>query len=154
MQEKTLDALKRMTDHGPDVCIEAVGALPTAVSAVDETLGDDIAASVFDSADKHCECSSAVHLKWQCSAVAWRFDVQRSFLGAGFHYCKTMLSRIQMMLKLETDPSEILNELIYSCRKVSLLLTTACVQVMVIASPRLLCHARGYQISMLHMLGR
>ena len=39
-------------------------------------------------------------------------------LGAGFHYCKTLLSRVQMMLKLETDPSEILNELIYSCRKV------------------------------------
>ncbi|KAK9840580.1 hypothetical protein WJX81_002855 [Elliptochloris bilobata] len=58
-KEKTLDALKRMTEHGPDVCIEAVG----------------------------------------------------------FHYCKTMLSRIQMALKLETDPSEILNELIYSCRK-------------------------------------
>ena len=38
-------------------------------------------------------------------------------LRAGFHYCKTLLSRVQMMLKLETDPSEILNELIYSCRK-------------------------------------
>lgn len=52
----------------------------------------------------------------QCSG--WACDTQRPRLGAGFHYCKTMLSRIQMMLKLETDPSEILNELIYSCRKV------------------------------------
>ena len=31
VQEKTLDALKRMTEHGPDVCIEAVGALPAAL---------------------------------------------------------------------------------------------------------------------------
>ena len=46
-------------------------------------------------------------------------EVRRLRPGAGFHYCKTMLSRIQMMLKLETDPSEILNELIYACRKVT-----------------------------------
>ena len=32
LQEKTLDALKRMTEHGPDVCIEAVGAVPTPAS--------------------------------------------------------------------------------------------------------------------------
>jgi len=29
-QEKTTDALGRMTGHGPDVCIEAVGARPSA----------------------------------------------------------------------------------------------------------------------------
>lgn len=37
---------------------------------------------------------------------------------AGFHYCTTLLHKVQMALKLETDPSEILNELIYACRKV------------------------------------
>lgn len=47
-------------------------------------------------------------------------------LGAGFHYCKTLLSRVQMMLKLETDPSEILNELIYSCRKAPPVVRCAC----------------------------
>ncbi|KAK9840643.1 hypothetical protein WJX81_006607 [Elliptochloris bilobata] len=58
-KEKTLDALKRMTELGPDVCIQAVG----------------------------------------------------------FHYCNTLMSRVQMALKLENDPSEMLNELIFSCRK-------------------------------------
>ena len=37
---------------------------------------------------------------------------------AGFHYCTTLLHKVQMALKLETDPSEVLNELIYCCRKV------------------------------------
>ena len=53
-------------------------------------------------------------------------EPQQLRLGAGFHYCKTLLSRIQMMLKLETDPSEILNELIYSCRKVLPTICCAC----------------------------
>ena len=55
----------------------------------------------------------------QLSAMQWLgHEPWQLCLRAGFHYCKTLLSRVQMMLKLETDPSEILNELIYSCRKV------------------------------------
>lgn len=40
LQEKTLDALKRITEHGPDVCIEAVGAVPAPASChkLDEML--------------------------------------------------------------------------------------------------------------------
>lgn len=35
----------------------------------------------------------------------------------GFHYAKTKLHKIEMAMMLETDPSDILNELIYCCRK-------------------------------------
>ncbi len=62
----------------------------------------------------------------ECGTVQWLGPKPWQLcLGAGFHYCKTLLSRVQMMLKLETDPSEILNELIYSCRKVPALLCPA-----------------------------
>jgi threonine dehydrogenase-like Zn-dependent dehydrogenase len=37
--------------------------------------------------------------------------------AVGFHYTKTWLHWIETALKLETDPSEMLNEIIYSCRK-------------------------------------
>jgi len=47
-----------------------------------------------------------------------RTVTQRARARAGFHYCTTLLHKVQMALKLETDPSEVLNELIYCCRKV------------------------------------
>ncbi len=41
-----------------------------------------------------------------------------SIEAVGFHYTKTWLHKIEMSLMLETDPSEILNEIIYCTRKV------------------------------------
>ncbi len=38
--------------------------------------------------------------------------------AVGFHYMSSWLHRIESALMLETDTSEILNELIYCCRKV------------------------------------
>jgi threonine dehydrogenase-like Zn-dependent dehydrogenase len=35
----------------------------------------------------------------------------------GFHYAKTKLHKLEMLMMLETDPSDILNELIRCCRK-------------------------------------
>jgi hypothetical protein len=39
--------------------------------------------------------------------------------AVGFHYCKSWTHTIQMTLMLETDPSEMLNEIFVSVRKVS-----------------------------------
>lgn len=39
--------------------------------------------------------------------------------AVGFHYCKSWTHSIQMALMLETDPSEMLNEIFVSVRKVS-----------------------------------
>ena len=41
-----------------------------------------------------------------------------SIEAVGFHYTKTWMHRIEMTLMLETDPSEILNEIIFCTRKV------------------------------------
>ncbi len=41
-----------------------------------------------------------------------------SIEAVGFHYTKTWVHRIEMTLMLETDPSEILNEIIFCTRKV------------------------------------
>ena len=38
--------------------------------------------------------------------------------AVGFHYCKSWLHTVEMALMLETDPAEILNELITCVRKV------------------------------------
>ena len=40
-----------------------------------------------------------------------------SIEAVGFHYTKTWVHRIEMTLMLETDPSEILNEIIFCTRK-------------------------------------
>ena len=40
--------------------------------------------------------------------------------AVGFHYMSSWLHKIESALMLETDTSEILNELIYCCRKASL----------------------------------
>lgn len=39
--------------------------------------------------------------------------------AVGFHYMNSWLHKIESALMLETDTSEILNELIYCCRKAS-----------------------------------
>ena len=39
--------------------------------------------------------------------------------AVGFHYMNSWLHKIENALMLETDTSEILNEIIYCCRKVS-----------------------------------
>lgn len=38
--------------------------------------------------------------------------------AVGFHYCKSWTHAIEMTLMMETDPSEMLNEMIVSVRKV------------------------------------
>lgn len=40
-----------------------------------------------------------------------------SIEAAGFHYCKSWLHAIEMKVQLETDPADILNEMIYATRK-------------------------------------
>jgi threonine dehydrogenase-like Zn-dependent dehydrogenase len=40
-----------------------------------------------------------------------------SIEAVGFHYASSMLHKVEMALMLETDPSEILNEIIYATRK-------------------------------------
>lgn len=40
-----------------------------------------------------------------------------SIEAVGFHYCHSFLHWLEMSLKIENDPSEILNELIYATRK-------------------------------------
>lgn len=42
-----------------------------------------------------------------------------SIEAVGFHYCKSWVHKFEMAAMLETDPSEILNEIIYCTRKVS-----------------------------------
>lgn len=37
--------------------------------------------------------------------------------AVGFHYCSSLTHKLEMALKLETDPSEILNEMIIALRK-------------------------------------
>ncbi|KAK9866928.1 hypothetical protein WJX84_008344 [Apatococcus fuscideae] len=37
--------------------------------------------------------------------------------AVGFHYAKTLLSKAEMLVGLQTDPADIINELIISCRK-------------------------------------
>ena len=37
---------------------------------------------------------------------------------AGQHYAHTLTHKVEMKLHLETDPSEVLNEIIYCTRKV------------------------------------
>ena len=39
--------------------------------------------------------------------------------AVGFHYIKSWLHKVENALLMETDTSEILNELIYCCRKVA-----------------------------------
>ena len=41
--------------------------------------------------------------------------------AAGQHYAHKLTDKIQMTLRLETDPSTVLNEIIYCTRKVCLL---------------------------------
>lgn len=38
--------------------------------------------------------------------------------AVGFHYAKTLMSKVEMAVGLQTDPADIINELIVSCRKV------------------------------------
>ena len=40
--------------------------------------------------------------------------------AVGFHYMTSWLHKVESALMMETDTSEILNEIIYCCRKVSL----------------------------------
>ena len=39
--------------------------------------------------------------------------------AVGFHYAKSLMSKVEMAVGLQTDPADIINELIVSCRKVS-----------------------------------
>ena len=43
-----------------------------------------------------------------------------SIEAVGFHYAKSMASKLEMAVGLQTDPSDMLNEMIVSTRKVSL----------------------------------
>lgn len=38
--------------------------------------------------------------------------------AVGFHYAKSLMSKVEMAVGLQTDPADIINELIISCRKV------------------------------------
>ena len=42
----------------------------------------------------------------------------KSIEAVGFHYAKSMMHRFEMATGLETDPSDIVNEMINSTRKV------------------------------------
>lgn len=42
-----------------------------------------------------------------------------SIEAVGFHYCQSWLHKIEMTLMMETDPSEMLNEMIFCTRKVT-----------------------------------
>ncbi len=39
--------------------------------------------------------------------------------AVGFHYAKSLMSKVEMAVGLQTDPADIINELIVSCRKVT-----------------------------------
>jgi hypothetical protein len=63
-----------------------------------------------------------------CKSVLQVPDALKELLGpdapdvsieaVGFHYCQSWLHKVEMTLLMETDPSEILNEIIYCTRKV------------------------------------
>jgi len=69
-------------------------------------------------ARQHCPLKGCHQRQRQHQQRGMQTVTQRVRARAGFHYCTTLLHKVQMALKLETDPSEVLNELIYCCRKV------------------------------------
>jgi hypothetical protein len=63
--------------------------------------------------------------------------------AVGFHYMNSWLHKVENALLLETDTSEILNELIFCCRKVHLVLN---VVIVVTFSPLLSCQCCSYWV--------
>ena len=60
--------------------------------------------------------------------------------AVGFHYCKSWLHTVEMALMLETDPAEILNELITCVRKVR----SQCYNYLLMAWGRLSLNKPGF----------
>ena len=63
--------------------------------------------------------------------------------AVGFHYMNSWLHKVENALLLETDTSEILNELIFCCRKVHLILKLV---IVVTFSPLLSCQGCSYWV--------
>jgi threonine dehydrogenase-like Zn-dependent dehydrogenase len=108
-EKKPYQALREMFPDGtaPDVCIEAgkPRCLPRCLAVEQACLLEGL------------QSIARVPLSGLQTLFTFGLCVHINLPAVGFHYTNSWLHWFETALKLETDPSEIVNELIECCRK-------------------------------------